>query len=304
MQPVLGGGGGVLVAWLEEVDEGRGVFHPESCWNVVRSFNPLCGWKGITSAGCRTLYVRRIWRFFLSDVRRGTVSHIPLPGSVTASPRSRWKCDVSPSGASFRLIPWSCDKNTKWLGRHPPLTWQRDHSRTGGGSRSSSSSSVQTVGEVWRGSGLHLLFPHSLCPWDARSVNTALPTFFSPNRSGVLDTGAALVPKWWVGYLRGAGGIIVGSRADTATEDTGVMSSLLWLFIDITEHIWLDTWVYNQFILRFEEPKRLIGMIFINWHCHSLNDKLTAETKMPNGLLIYWSKYSSGLLCLREYLGV
>lgn len=143
----------------------------------MRSFNPLCGWKGITSAGCRTLYVRRIWRFFYPTCAGGTVPHIPLPGSVTASPRSRWKCDVSPSGASSRLIPWSCDKNTKWLGKHPPLTWQRDHSRAAGGSRSSSSS-VQTVGEVWRGSGLHLLFPHSLCPWDARSVNTALPTFF------------------------------------------------------------------------------------------------------------------------------
>lgn len=86
--------------------------HPESCRNVVRSFNPLRWLEGdITSPGHGTLSAWTIWRFCPTQCRISPLllllfsfplllSSPPLSGAVTASPRSRRKRDVFLSGAS------------------------------------------------------------------------------------------------------------------------------------------------------------------------------------------------------------
>lgn len=102
------------------------------------------------------------------------------------------------------------------------------------------SSSRQAVREVWKGSCLHLLFwsvSSSLCPWDARSVNTALPTFSEQDRR----TGLQVQHSYWSprgGSGASRGPLEVGNMAVTAIQDTEVMSSILGPFLEMLGLRW------------------------------------------------------------------
>lgn len=153
------------------------------------------------------------------------VPHIPVPGSVTASPHSRshWKRDVSPSEYLPVLYPLIMN-----LQHHRPLIWQHSNSRAGG-----AAGYPQTHRKRSAKAGVFICccdrFPHFLCPWDARCVTIALPTFSKRDRRTGYRCSLSAAPN--VDVKGGPRNIFqVRNRDVAATEDAEVNPPVAYLW--------------------------------------------------------------------------